>query len=128
MRQEDAPSDEGGGKPVDTFFDSFLILGYEWYNGTSFWPGVGAGPGMNQSDWLEYLGMQLKTISLLDAAAANVSRRLAMPGAAAGCGALRPSVVLMVPCPDARQTHFGVVGGRMLNLSRLDDRIAAHPH
>lgn len=121
----DAPADQGGGRPIDTLFDSFLILGYNWYNGTSFCPGVGKAPGMDQHDWLAYLRMQLATVGQLAAAAANVSQHLPLPGGATSCTALRPSVVLMVPCPDPRQEHFGEVEGRHLNLSRLDDRIAA---
>ena len=139
----DAPADRGGGAPVDTLFNTFLLLGYEWRNGTMFWPGQGKAPGMNKTDWLGFLDLQLSMgAANLELAAANVSARLpgmgggggggggggaAAAASASSCGGVRPSVILAVPCPDPRQTAFGPVapGAPSLNFSTLADRVAA---
>lgn len=133
LAYHDAPGDAGGGKPVDTLFNTFLLLGYDWKGGQSFWPGVGPGPGMNSTDWSDFLDLQLELGAVnIDRAAANVSSTMAGVGgpAAQGCGAalgIEPTVILAVPCPDSRQHNFGniTVGGPSLNLSLAADRLAA---
>ena len=55
LAYNDEPLDVGGGRPVDTLFDAFLMISYDWKNGTSMWPGHGT-CCMNKTDWSEVRG------------------------------------------------------------------------
>jgi hypothetical protein len=126
LAYHNASSDTGGGVPVDTLFDAFLFVGYDWYGGKKFWPGTGV--PMNKTDWLGILQLQLTMgAANLDIAATSMSERLPFPPVASCGGGLRPGVVLSVPCPDSRQQDFGAIdaSGRSLNMSVLNDQIAA---
>ena len=127
LAYHDAPSDDGGGVPVDTMFESFVFSGNSWYNGKRFWPGLGI--PMNKTDWTDFLSMQL-TIGAanLDSAAANISSLLPFTQPSSCGGGLRPSVVLSIPYPDPRLQDWGTLdgpGSRSLNFSLLEDRTRA---
>ena len=119
-------SDGGGGEPVDTLFDAFLLSGDTWYGGKNLWPYVSPDP-LNATDWLGILDMHLTMgAAQLDVAAANISARLPF-ATADSCAQLRPAVILTIPFPDVRAENFGAINGsgRSLNFSHVDDRILA---
>lgn len=119
-------SDRGGGEPVDTLFDSFLLSGDDWYDGKNIWPFIGS-DGMNMTDWLGFLNMSLEMgAAQLDLAAANISARLPYRHGPS-CDGLRPSVILSIPYPDPRVQSFGSIdgSGRSLNFTLVVDRISA---
>lgn len=124
----DRPSDQKGGEPVDLFFDSFLFIGYEWYDDKSFWPGINK--PMNKTDWFTFLNMQLNIgVANLERAAANISTILPFSRGSHSCAnsGIITSAILTIPYPDPRQEHFGAIedNGTSLNFSKQDDRIAA---
>jgi hypothetical protein len=118
----DKPSDQDGGKPIDTLFDSFLFSSNTWYDGKMFWPGLGL--PMNRTDWEGVLDIYLdQGAQNLNAAAANISTQLPMRN---GCSSgLSMPIVLSIPYPDPRQQHFGILNNRSLNFSVPEDRLEA---
>lgn len=128
LAYHDNSSDQGGGKPIDTLFDSFLFSGNTWYDGKMFWPGLGL--PMNQTDWLGYLDLVLELgVTNLEAAAHNVSSHLPFPQdqSCTTSGGLHPAVVLGIPYPSTAQQNFGSIdaSGRSLNFTIEADRLAA---
>ena len=111
------------GSLTDTLgFDTFLFTGNYWVGGKSLYPQNGQKPTL-QSDWLQYLKLQLEQgAQNLEAAAAEV--RTALPLAA-----FRPKVILMIPYPWAvdwpKDESWGTVNGRALHLGVQADRVAA---
>ena len=101
---------------VDELFDSVWIVG-NGVNGKSFTPPrdkwMNNSLSLNQSDWRDFLKMQLRTARSLENASAAVSSALGRK--------VSPTVVITLPYPDTRQTAFG----QGLNFSRTKDRIAA---
>ena len=129
LAYHDAPSDSGGGKPIDTLFDSFLFTGNSWYNGKMFWPGLGS--PMNKTDWINFLDLVLDLgVTNLELAARNVSANLPFDDQtnSNSCGnGLFPAVVVAIPYPDIRQEKFGSIdaSNRSLNFTIETDRLAA---
>ena len=67
-----------------------------------------------QQDWIDFLHLQLTMgVQQLDAAAASVSPKQS------------PVVVITIPYPDPRATDWGTVDGKSLDLSKLNDQVAA---
>ena len=111
---------------LDYFFDTFLFLGYVWFDGKSFWPG--AGKPMNASDWRQFLQLQMNMgVAQLNAAAEEVHATLGVGVGGACARHTWPRVILAMPIPDPNQHDFGAItpGGRSLNFSIPADRLAA---
>lgn len=93
-------------------FDGFLMIGISWFDNKQFYPG-----GTNytiQQDWIDFLHLQLTMgVQQLDAAAASVSPKQS------------PVVVITIPYPDPRATEWGTVDGKSLDLSKVEDQVAA---
>lgn len=113
------------GPPIaDTFFDGFLLIGIDWFEGKNFWQGEGA-CCTNASDWMGFLQLQLSMgVAQLDAASAQTQSALGMPSA---WPTYAPGVIMMIPYPDTRQADFGAIapGGPSLNFSGGDARATA---
>jgi hypothetical protein len=132
LAYHDRAADAGGGSPVDTLFDAFLMVSYSWKNGTSLWPGQGQ-CCMNKDDWEDVLHLQIEMgASNLELAAEDLAGELPYPARSSSplCGeggGPTPGVVLTIPTPDPRQQSFGAIeeGGRSLNFSIAADRLAA---
>ncbi|HIE15247.1 TPA: DUF4855 domain-containing protein [Candidatus Bathyarchaeota archaeon] len=103
---------------VDFLFDGFLIIGYVWKDGKSLLPLRDKSPS-DKSDWEEFLKLQLRAgVKNLNDAIREVSQSLKAT-------LYKAKLVLSIPYPDKRQSSFGEVDGRELNLGKTKDRVEA---
>ena len=102
----------GGGDPSNNsgqLFDGVLTIGITWFESKQFYPG-----GANwttQQDWKDFLQLQLHM------GAVNIDK-------AAAASDHHPAIILTIPFPDYRAHSWGVVDGKLLNLSKRADQIA----
>ena len=105
------------GRTKDFFFDGFLILGFGCKGGRHLL-GLDTRKPATKADWSGAVSAYLNTALRLSRAFEETRRELGEPEREA-------KVVLAMPFPDTRDARFGPVGGRQLDLERLEDRTAA---
>lgn len=105
------------GNPEDFFFDAFLFLGFSCKDGRHLLGITSRKPAI-KSDWQAALTRYLEGVQVLDRAFGDVAATL-------GRTDTKAKVILAMPYPDPRQSAFGDVGGKQLDLKQADDRIRA---
>lgn len=123
----------GPGVPADTLFDSIMVTGTEWTKVEGGTKEFASDPlnFTNQTDWQEYLSLQVAMgVENIERAATNISRYLPINGP-------HPKVILTIPYPDPGQHErmglperlpqgpWGEIDGRSINISLPADRLAA---
>lgn len=104
------------GEMKDTLFDSYLFLPY-----VKFLYDEGTKRVLSKADWQSYIDNQFKAnvnMNALNAAVGEVKDELNKPD-------YKVSVFLSVFFPVKSQTSFGIVDGRNLNFTNIEDRKAA---
>jgi hypothetical protein len=101
-------------------FDGFLFVEFQDGRGHTFVPAADGAPA-TQADWSWLLDRNFEEghgIPALEAACADAERRLGAPKR-------RRRVVITLPTPMPVQAGWGTLDGRVVDLTRPEDRIAA---
>lgn len=104
------------GKAVDTLFDGYLFLPFVSF----LYEGYKKRP-LDKSKWQYYMDQQFldgKNLDALEIAAEQVQKDLGLPE-------LKVKVFFSILYPVVEQRAFGEVGGKNLDFTVLEDRIAA---
>lgn len=103
----------------DWFFDAFLILDFHsGSTGLAFQNGLQGQPS-NKEEWEWFMQQQLKPLASIDSVITLGKKELGEPR-------LRHKVVMTIPAAIKKQTRpFGEIGGRELDFSKDEDRLAA---
>lgn len=104
------------GKAVDTLFDGYLFLPFVSF----LYEGYKKRP-LDKSKWQYYMDRQFldgKNLDALEIAAEQVQKDLGLPE-------LKVKVFFSILYPVVEQRAFGEVGGKNLDFTVLEDRIAA---